>query len=431
MTQAATDDAEATDSAHGEPDSANTQTNFGWMALYQIVLRTGWIFKTESIVMPAVLDTIAGPGWLRGCLPMLNRMGQSIPPVLASGRVHSAPRKKRVLAFCSLMMGVSFWALACLWLFAEEKPAWLPAAFLLFYGIFFASTGINQLTLGTLHGKLIPVNRRGRLMLVSHTVGAMSAVTCAWLLLRLWLREDEGNFFAIFGFAGTCFVLAAAIGLLLVEQSDVFPKTSMSAIELFRVAARTLADDANFRLLAIVASLFGMSLTLFPHYQALGRQRLELGLDQLMPWVIAQNLGLAVCSIPTGWMADRFGNRLVLRLLLVVLCCAPLLALELSRLEELGGTLYFLVFCLLGLTPITIRTLHNYCLELAPRADQPRYLSTLGLCMAGPAIFTSVLLGGLVDVVGFEPVFLFVVGCLILGLLLTRRLVDPRHASES
>ena len=32
--------------------------NFLIMALYQISLRCGWIFKTESIVMPAFLDAL-------------------------------------------------------------------------------------------------------------------------------------------------------------------------------------------------------------------------------------------------------------------------------------------------------------------------------------------------------------------------------------
>jgi len=32
--------------------------------------------------MPAFLDTIAGAGWVRGCLPVLKRLGQSIPQFL-------------------------------------------------------------------------------------------------------------------------------------------------------------------------------------------------------------------------------------------------------------------------------------------------------------------------------------------------------------
>ena len=53
--------------------------NFFKIALFQITLRTGWIFKTESIVMPAVMDSISGAGWLRGFLPVLNRFGRSGP----------------------------------------------------------------------------------------------------------------------------------------------------------------------------------------------------------------------------------------------------------------------------------------------------------------------------------------------------------------
>ena len=43
--------------------------NFSLIAVYQVVVRTGWIFKTESIIMPAVLDVLGGSAWLRGCLP--------------------------------------------------------------------------------------------------------------------------------------------------------------------------------------------------------------------------------------------------------------------------------------------------------------------------------------------------------------------------
>ena len=402
-------------------------TNFGLMALYQIVVRTGWIFKTESIIMPAVLDTVGGPGWLRGCLPMLNRFGQSIPPVLASARIHSARQKKFVLATSTLVMGLIFWGLAAIWWATGGQAMWwMPFAFLSLYALFFASTGINQLTLGTLTGKLIPARRRGRLMLVASTIGTATAVLGAGLLLPRWLGQTTGNFFAIFALTGTLFVIAAAVALLLVEAPDRFPKTTHNASSLFRSATQALAEDADLRRLAIVASLFGMSLTLFPHYQALGRQRLGLGLDSLMPWVVTQNVGVALFSIPAGWLADRFGNRLVLRLLLAVVCVVPLLALGLSRIGQLSGAEFSIVFFLIGATPVTLRTLTNYCLELAPREQQPRYLSTLSLCTAGPAIFSAPLLGGLVDAIGFESVFLIVVGCLVAAWLLTLWIVEPR-----
>ena len=60
----------------------NHGRNFLLVSAYQIILRIGWIFKTESIIMPAVLDVIGG-GWLAAwLLPMLNRFGQSVPALV-------------------------------------------------------------------------------------------------------------------------------------------------------------------------------------------------------------------------------------------------------------------------------------------------------------------------------------------------------------
>lgn len=417
-----------------DEDSLSEPRNFGLMALYQILLRTGWIFKTESIIMPAVLDTIGGPGWLRGCLPMLNRFGQSIPPVLASERVHGASRKKWVLATSTLMMGLSFLALSAIWWLVDERElaqkqlGWMPYVFLLLYAAFFVSTGINQLVFGTLTGKLVPVQRRGRLMLYASTIGTATAVVCALVLLPGWLTSRSGNFIAIFAFTGSLFVSAAAVVLLLDEREDRFPKATTSPARLFRAAARALAEDADLRRLAIISALFGMSLTLFPHYQALGRQRLSLGLDALIPWVIVQNIGVAVFSVPSGWLADRSGNRRVLQLLMGIVCVVPLLALALARWGEASGSTFTIVFFLIGATPVTIRTFTNYCLELAGRAQQPRYLSTLSLCTAGPAILTAPFVGWMVDLAGFEMVFLLVEMCMLIAWALMFRMVEPRQS---
>ena len=60
-----------------------------------------------------------------------------------------------------------------------------------------------------------------------------------------------------------------------------------------------------------VAMAFGSSLALFPHYQALGRSnRLSLSFDNLMMWVVIQNMGTALFSLVAGPIADRRGNRI-------------------------------------------------------------------------------------------------------------------------
>ena len=283
------------------------------------------------------------------------------------------------------------------------------------------------MVMSTLIGKLINVKRRGRLMLTATPIGAVSAVFFAWFVLRHWLSESGGQFFLIFGFAGICFVIGGALALSLREDRDETTSDSIRPSLLFREAIRTIAGDQRFQVLVLIAAMVGMSMTLFPHYQAMARERLNLGFSSLLPWLIAQNLGVAFFSIPAGGLADRFGNRFVLRITLLLICMAPIAAIVISRLPSIGEFAFSLVFVLLGLTPVTMRILSNYALELASPEDQPRYLSTLSLCMAGPAILTSTLLGLILDLTSFEFVFGLVLVCIFTGWTLTFKLAEPRR----
>ena len=75
---------------------------------------------------------------------------------------------------------------------------------------------------------------------------------------------------------------------------------------------------------------------------------------------------------------------------------------------------------------MTIKTLTNYALELTEPARHPLYVATLHASLAVPFIF-SPLVGWLVDLLGFESVFLGVSGSILLGGLASFWLIEPRH----
>ena len=409
-------------------NSSSYVRNFCLMVCYHIWMRVGWIFKTESIMMPAFADYIGGSqAWLRGCLPMLNRIGQSLPPLLASDWLRNRKIKRPGLTFCTFVMGSCFLGLAGLWwLSGGERKAWLPIGFLVLYTIFFSATGVNELIHSTLVGKLVPTRRRGRLILLATTIGALCAVTAAWFLLRKWLFGDQGAFGLIFLTTGSCFLVASLITRFLVEEEDVPTGTKRNGLDLFYMSWQTLVVDRNFRLLAFVSAMMGMALTLFPHYQNLARTRLELDYTALLPWLIAQNLGAAFFSWPTGWLGDRFGYRLVLKCVMLTLCVAPVLAIVLSTTPGVSSVWYTVIFCLLGLTPVSVKAFNNYTLEIVEPKYHPRYLSTMRLCMSLPAISTSLFLGVLIDWVGFEFVFGLVTFLIFCGWVAVFWLNEPR-----
>ena len=280
---------------------ADEPRNLIVLALFNVTLRFSWIFKTESVLIPRFMDVIDGSGFVRGFLPVFNRFGQSVVPLFLADRLRRAPLKRRVLRATSTLMGVCFLSLAGLWYWLGEPvdggaPAWMPIAFLTIYVIFFFVSGMNQLALGTIQGKLIRANRRGRLLAVSGVTGSVVSITLAWFLLQRWLEHPlqlpGGGYVLIFGFAGAGFVLASLLTLPVREPADnECPSTARSAKQAVTDAWEIIRHDHVFRRAATVAMLFITVQFLFPHFQAFSRHRWGSHDEgyHLMIWVIAVN----------------------------------------------------------------------------------------------------------------------------------------------
>jgi hypothetical protein len=346
--------------------------------------------------------------------------------VLAARRVKNSPKKQWAFMGTTAAMTACFAGLTSLWLVPGATDFKLsPLIYLFLYAAFFSAIGVNQLAFNTIQGKLIRATRRGRLLMVADFVGATSAVLCALLLLSQWLHEDHADYAAIFGFTTCLFAAASAMTWLLVEQRDDHYEPYRGVTHVFSAAWRTWMDDPNFRRLAIVSALFSTTLVLFPHYQALARERLGLGTTWLVWWVVAQNAGTALFSLVTGPVADRFGNRLALRIVSLLIAAGPLAALAAVYWPEIGRIAFPLVFLFVGLTPVAQKTFNNYTLEITEPENHPRYLSTLSLSMALP-IFASPLVSVLIRRAGFEAVYIGVIGLLITGWLMSFALIEPR-----
>lgn len=407
---------------------ANENHNLTLLSIQQIMLRTAWIFKTESVIIPAFVDAIAGAGWIRGCLPVLNRIGQSVPQVLLADRLHRAPRKKWPMFFSTFTMGFPFLILAASWFATEgSNRSWMPVLFLALYTVFFAANGLNLLSFGTIQGKLIRPFRRGRLMGTAGLVGSITAIAGAAVLLPNWLERPDGGFGHIFALCGIGFSIAALACLGIREPAGTIEPRAAGRVNHFGRAWELFRSNVQFRRLAIVAMLSVTAQMLFPHYQALGRTRLQIDGFDLMLWVTVQNAGTGLFSMIAGMIGDRYGNRLAIRLEVLTIACIPTLSIAIANgWFGNGDQLYVATFFLLGLAPVTLKTFNNFALELADEREHARYVSTLILCMALPFAF-SPLVGWMIDVAGFETVF-GLMSCLIAaGGLLTFWMIEPRY----
>lgn len=393
--------------------------------LFQVVLRCGWIFKTESIVMPAVMNTMGASGWMRGFLPTLNRFGQSIPPLLAASRIHTLARKKYLLCLCTSVMAGCFLTLGAIFSLVTLETRWLPLVLLLVYAVFFIAVGINNLTGNTVQGKLIQVRSRGRALKLASGWGALFAILLAGTLMPGWL-EGTPRFHLVFSFAGFCFAIAAFITLQLKEHKDQPNGERRSPTAAIRDVVTILRTDKHFRRLCLVGSLFSCSVMLFPHYQPMGSDELKFTLGSIVLWVMVQNAGTGVFSLVVGPVADRAGYRTVLRMCLLLIAATPLLAIGLATGPDSWRGYYWFIFLLVGLTPVVLKTLQNFTLEFAAAHNHTRYLAVMSLCLSGP-LMAAPLVGLLIDKLGYPPVFLGVAITVTISWLLTFRLREPRH----
>ena len=385
------------------------------------------MFKTESIIMPAFMDLIGGASWQRGCLPMLNRLGQSIPPLLFSDRIRNVQLKKNALCLWTTMAGSCFVFLAfCWWGTGGQNRVWWPWLFLTVYAIFFIVSGVNQLLFNTLMGKLIVAQQRGRLAAAGSLISGVAFTGLAFALLQPWLESTPPRFGLIFGTAGLAMIGSVGIARWFIEAPDVEQSNLRTGIEIIANARRIVIQDRNFCLLAIAGAMFGMSITLSPHYQAIAREKLATGYQTLLYWIVAQQAGAALLSVPAGWYADRFGNRSILRVLMGLLCVAPTMLIVLQWFDSPWQIFYLVIFFLLGLMPLVFRFFNNYALEITSPENHPAYLSTISCCISLPVIVSSLLVGWLIDAMGLTVVFGGVLALLLIGWAATFLLAEPR-----
>lgn len=401
-----------------QPERRNTIT----LILHQVLYRIAWIFKTESVVMPAFLDSITSAGWVSGLLPPINRLGQSVTPLLLSGRLRDAPLKTRWLPRTTLLMALPFLILSGLvtWSPAEIQQ-WMPAIFLGLYAMFFATTGTNQAVYNTVQGKLITPNRRGRLVAIAGYVGSPMAILAVLLIMRPWVNHSPPLFGFIFLFTGGAFVAASFCARFLIEEPDT-PRTTKHRRPL-RESWHCLREDPHLRRLCVLSGLVACTMVVFPYYQRLGRSLPGYESGMLMTWVICQNLGAAGFSWIAGRVADFHGTRSALRMLTLAAVLSPVIPLLLWQTGTVNW--YWITFLWLGTVPVTFRMKMNYVLELTDPHRHPIYISTAALCTT-PVIFLSPLAGELIARQGYVLPFLLVSSAAVVAWIMTLFIVEPR-----
>ena len=196
---------------HSTESYPHEKRNLIVFALNQIVMRFGWMFKSESVVIPAFIDTYTSSGTIRGLLPLILRIGQSLPQFLVAQRVARMPKKQAFFVFTGFGFAIPWCVLSLILGVTDWSANIIVATFLVLCAVHWLAVGCNHLANGTLQGKLISPEKRGRLLAYSNIIGCTISIGLAFYLLPRWLSDSAAHYMVLFSATAISFGVAALV----------------------------------------------------------------------------------------------------------------------------------------------------------------------------------------------------------------------------
>jgi predicted MFS family arabinose efflux permease len=356
--------------------------------------------------------------------------------LLLSGYVQRQPR---ALPLYRLMAGVRLVAVGLLVLatFALGESQWLLIVFLLSFAVNSVAAGVAALPFVNIVAKTIPPTRRGTYFGLRRFTGAFLGLGFG-LLVKQVLAPDSGlafpyNYGLLFflGFWITA-VLVVPFGFV-VEPAEVVDSRRVSLGEQLRRAVRLPVRDRNYGRYLGLRVAYVVAIYALPFYAVYARRELGAPGDVVGTYLVGLTVASMLSNLVLGRVADRHGNRLVLRLAAFAIVVPPIVALVVGRLPGAWldrSLLLALVFLFQGVH-IAARVIGstNYVLEIAPSRERVVYVG-FAHGIVGLAFFTSTLGGALVDWLGFEALFLVSLAGGLIAVVLSMRLEEPRKRTE-
>lgn len=248
-------------------------------------------------------------------------------------------------------------------------------------------------------------------------------------MVKFILDNDEAfpfptNYSLIFALSAVTLAVAFT-GFALIRE-PVYPvqRQSESLAALLRRAITLVHVNPNFRRFLASRAILGLGIGLAPFYMVHARQSLDFDAGSIGIFLAAQMAGAALSNILWAWLADKYGNKPVIVGTTASAGLVPVLALLLPDLLPMA---YALVFVLLGAMLSGLRIgYNNFILEMASPEMRATCVALQNTLIAPVTLF-PLAAGFLIQELSFLLVFGGEIILLGLGLLISLRLLDPRH----
>jgi MFS family permease len=381
-------------------------------------------FISLQTVLPALVARLGGSNVEVGAVGLLGWVCVFLPQIFAVRYGETLPWKKPYV----IRLGVAQRSVILLlglvvFVFGAWKP-WL--ALLLFFFLY----ALNQILAGVatpvwfdFFAKITPANRRGRLVGIRTSVGGAGAFLCGLLLTWFLASYEFPTSYALaFVVAG---ILQFTSVILQGKLHEAEPSTTVKRREFFAFLRalpevfRTNPDFKMFILSTVFLVIGSMPVGFFAVYALRHFSADESVVGQFTMVMVAIQI---VSALVTGYVADRYGNKVVLLLAGGAMACATLWAL-------LAPTLFLFrfVFLFLGINiGSEVMARYNISIDYGPTHQRSLYIGLMNTVIA-PFYLSAVIAGVISDTLGYPAMFIVGLLASLTGLfLLYFRVRDPR-----
>jgi MFS family permease len=415
-----------------EHGPADQERHLRWNFAAAVVDAAGWgvgmTLISATTILPLFVRELTPSPVAVGMIQAVMLFGWLLPGILVSGAVDRFPRVKPSVMWIAALERLVLLALAplCLMLGPSHRPELL--------WVFFGCWGVMNLAMGAntpgyykLIAKTIPASHRGRLYGIggaaSGFLGMAAALPAGWFLAE-WGFPG--------GFAG-CFAAAAVVQTLTVLPLGFMREPvqeAHSAPEPIRPAKALglVREDPRLFWIGAALALFSLNLMVGGFYTLHAIERFGVSEAAVArTFTAAVMAGRTLGFLSTGWLGDRFGNRLALGWASA--------AGGLGAACALAGPDVSWTYAALLLNEVAVQGWSvcsmNYVLELCPPERSARYTAVFALISGPFRILPPLICGKVVELAGYGPVFTAAaVGAAAALVLLACRLPEPRHQAQ-
>ncbi len=378
---------------------------------------------SSQTVLPALVTRLGGGSIAVGALGVLTWVGLFLPQIFAA-RITQTLRWKQPWSvwvglaqrLIVLAMGIGSLTLS------NSRPGIILVVLLML-------VGLNQLLMGVatpgwfdMYAKLTRLERRGRIAGIKNAFAGAGSFAASFLLTWLLGFKFPQNYaFAILG-AFILQIISTFLQKELVEEhpSETLPR--QPTVSFLRDVRSVLSSNDRFRSF-IRASIFlvlaTMPLSFFTVY---GLEKFRPEESVVGEFTATMVLGQILGAVVTGYMADRWGNKLALICSASSMGLASILAMSAPSIK-----IFMIVFLLVGInlgSEVMIR--YNLAIEYGPVERRSTYVGLTNTLLA-PFYLSGFIAAWVGGTLGYRVLFGVGGTCSAAGVLyLIMRVKDPR-----